>query len=147
MCATNAFFRSLGVEIYASGHRRWPDEVKVQVVAETLLAGATVNSVAARFDVRPNQLSTWRGMAKDVDLVLPALGFDAGEAVFAPLVLCDGKGPAPDADDTCAGLDVRITVGDVALHLDADTPAVRIAEIVRALGARSGCCRRTRRAS
>ena len=33
MCATNAFLRSLGVEIYASGQRRWPDEVKAQVVA------------------------------------------------------------------------------------------------------------------
>ena len=36
MCATNAFLRSLGVVIHASGHRRWPDEVKAQAVAETV---------------------------------------------------------------------------------------------------------------
>ena len=136
MCATNAFLRSLGVEIYASGHRRWPDEVKAQVVAETLLPGATVNSVAARFDVRPNQLSGWRRMAKDGELVLPAAACNFDEAVFAPLVVCDAEAPAPGPEEgSAADRDVRIAVGDVAIHLDADTPAGRIAEIVRALGA------------
>src|SRR6056297_1879626 len=53
MCATNAFLRSLGVEIYDSGQRRWPDEVKAQVVAETLRPRATVNAVAARYGTRP----------------------------------------------------------------------------------------------
>jgi len=135
MCATNVFLKSLGVEVYASGHRRWPDEVKAQVVAETLRPGATVNGVAARFDVQPNQLSTWRRMAKNGELLLPAPDVDGDETVFAPLVLCGAEGPAPNADDDPAGSDLRITVGDVALHLDAGTPAVRIAEIVRALGA------------
>ena len=137
MCATSAFLRSLGVEIYASGHRRWPDEVKAQVVAETLLPGATVNGVAARFDVRPNQLSSWRRMAKDGALVLPAAACTGDAAVFAPLVVCDVEAAAPGPERCMADRDVRIAVGDVAIHLDADTPARRIAEIVRALGAAS----------
>ena len=135
MCATTAFLRSLGVEVYASGHRRLPDEVKAQVVAETLLPGATVNGVAARFDVRPNQLSSWRRMAKDGDLVLPAAACNGDEAVFAPLVVCDAEAAAPGPERCTADRDVWIAVGDVAIHLDADTPAGRIAEIVRALGA------------
>ncbi|WP_374765251.1 IS66-like element accessory protein TnpA [Yunchengibacter salinarum] len=134
MCATNAFLRSLGVEVYASGQRRWPDEVKAQIVAETLQPGATVKAVAARFGIRPNQVSAWRRMAKDGGLALPADEGDEGEAVFAPLMFCDAAEPAPEAEGGAAGYDVRITVGDVAIHLAADTPAGRIAELVRALG-------------
>ena len=109
--------------------------MKAQVVAGTLLSGATVNGVAARFDVRPNRLSSWRRMAKDGDLVLPADGLDEDEAMFAPLVVCDAEAPAPEAEGPAAGRDIRIAFGDVSIHLDADTPAVRIAEIAHALGA------------
>jgi len=134
MCATNAFLRSLGVEVHTSGQRRWPDEVKAQVVAETLRPGATVNAVAARYGIRPNQLSAWRRMAKDGDLVLPADERDGDEAVFAPLVVYDAEGSTPEAYGSATGRDVRIAVGEVVIQLEADTPAARIAEIVRALG-------------
>ena len=135
MCATNAFLRSLGVEFYASGHRRWPDEAKAQAVAETLQPGTTVNDVATRFGIQPNQLSAWRRMAKDGKLVLPADERDGDEAVFAPLVVCDAGSPAPEAESSAVGRDIRLAVGEVVIRLDADTPAGRIAEIVRALGA------------
>jgi transposase len=82
-------------------------------------------------------LSGWRRLAKDGALVLPAEGGDDQEAVFAPLVVRDAKAPAPDADNWLAGGGIRIAVSDVVLHLDADTSAGRIAEIVRALGASS----------
>jgi len=134
MCAKTAFLRSLGVEIYASGQRRWPDEVKAQAVAESLRPGATVNAVAARYGIQPNQLTSWRRMAKDGALVLPADERD--EAVFAPLVVCDTQDAAPAPPTDTAGGDVRIAVGDVVINLDADTPAARVAEIVRALEAR-----------
>lgn len=91
MCATNALLRSLGAKIYASGHRCWPNEVKAQAAAETLRPGATVNAVAARFGLQPNQLSAWRRMAKDGALVLPALDGGEHEPVFASLVISDAE--------------------------------------------------------
>lgn len=126
------FLRSLGVVIYEDGRRRWPDEVKARVVAETLRPGATVNSVARKYELRANHVSEWRRLARDGKLVLPALDDDP---VFAPLVLCDGGMP-PDTQDGAASTErIEIVSGAVVLRLDAATPAGRIAAIVRALGA------------
>jgi transposase len=135
MCAKTAFLRSLGVEIHASGQRRWPEEVKGQIVAESLEPGATVKAVAARYGMQPNQLTAWRRKAKDGALVLPPPDPEASDAIFAPLLVRDVP-DAPPAADT-AESDIRIAVGDVTLHLEGDTPAARVAEIVRALGAAS----------
>lgn len=132
MCAKTAFLRSLGVDVHASGQRRWPDEVKGRIVAESLEPGATVNEVAARYGIQANQLTAWRRKAKDGALVLPAPDTEADAAVFAPLVVRDAADAASAADTT--GGDVRISVGDVTVYLDGATPAARIAEIVRALG-------------
>ena len=137
MCATNSFLKSLGVEFYASGQRRWPDEVKAQAVAETLAPGATVNGVAACYGVKPNHLSAWRRLAKQGKLILPAAETAEEPIAFAPLVLCEpAVAQAQEVPSRSAHM-LRIVFGDVTIDLAADTPAVRIAEIVHALGTSS----------
>ena len=132
MCAKTAFLRSLGVEVHASGQRRWPEEVKGRIVAESLEPGATVKAVAARYGIQANQLTAWRRKAKDRALVLPATEPEADDAIFAPLLVRNVADVASAADTTEG--DLRISVGDVTVHLDGATPAARTAEIVRALG-------------
>ena len=66
-----------------TGRRRWPDEVKARLVAETFAPGVRVVDVARRHGLRPQHVSTWRRLARQGKLVLPA---DDGP-VFAPLLL------------------------------------------------------------
>lgn len=109
MFAKSSFLTALGVEVFASGQRRWPDHVKAQAVAETLEPGATVSGVAARYEIMPSQLTAWRRLAKEGKLVLPAV--EVNEAVFAPLVVCDEITAASEAEPPSAGTPIRIVRG------------------------------------
>lgn len=131
METTREFLSRLGVDISESGQRRWPDEVKARIVAETLLPGATVNDVARKYELRPNHLSAWRRMARDGGLVLPA---PEVETDFAPLVVFDVEPTRPVDDAGLALSAIEIVAGALVVRLDGNTPAARIAEIAQALG-------------
>ncbi|MBC7740211.1 MAG: transposase, partial [Candidatus Saccharibacteria bacterium] len=45
-----------------TGRRRWPDEVKARIVAESLLPGARVCDVAEKYGLTARHLSQWRGL-------------------------------------------------------------------------------------
>jgi transposase len=73
-------------------NRKWPDEVKARIVAETLKPGVTVNDVARRHGVPANHVSSWRTLARTGRLVLPA---PEDPVEFAALMV----GPLADAAD------------------------------------------------
>ena len=49
------------------GRRRWSSARKAAIVAESFVAGVKVSEVAARYDLRASQLSTWRRRAKPAE--------------------------------------------------------------------------------
>lgn len=130
MESTDEFLKRLGFEVSQDGHRRWPDDLKARVVAETLVPGARVNDVARRYDLRANHLSSWRRMAKDGDLVLPA---PTAATDFAPLVVFDVEPPQPVEEPEQVTSAIEIMAGAICVRLDSATAAGRLADIVRAL--------------
>jgi transposase len=106
-------------------HRHWPDEAKAQIVSESLRPGAKVNEVAERFGLRANRLSTWRTMARQGKLVLPA---PEDEVEFAAVVV-DPPVVEPLINKTSRP---EIIVGSVTIRLEEGASAARIAAVARA---------------
>jgi len=128
------------------GNRRWPDNVKARIVAESFQPGARVVDVARRHDIIPHQLSDWRRMAREGKLVLPAdvmtavsdapLSADKPEPAFVPLEVAmtlqdagnmSGHG---ERDETCE--EITVTIGsDVIIRIPASATVARAAELIR----------------
>ena len=126
MGATSEFLARLPRR--ADGKRNWPSELKARIVAETLIEGETVNAVAKRYELIPSTVSDWRRMARQGKLVLPNLdGMD-----FVPVEIETPASVAQPLPVTSSGT-IDVIKHDVTVRLDAATPAVRIAEIARAL--------------
>ena len=114
------------VELLAApaAKRRWSDEAKGRIVAETLVPGVTVNEVARRHGVKANHLSSWRTLARKGKLVLP----EVAGAEFTPPVAATQTSEPPIVTGT-----IDLAIGPVTVRLDAATPAARVAELVIAL--------------
>ena len=117
------------VELLAApaGKRHWSDEAKGRIVAETLVAGVSVNEVARRHSLKANHLSAWRTLARQGKLVVPEI---AGAEFGAPSAL-------PEPSETPVTTPIDLIIGAVMLRLDPATSAARIAELVLALQART----------
>lgn len=110
-------------------HRQWPDEVKAQIVSESLRPGVTVNEVAARHGLKANHLSTWRTLAREGKLVLP----EPEDAVEFAAVVVETPATEPPAARQISR--AEIVVGQVTIRLEEGVSAARIAAIARALAA------------
>jgi len=106
-------------------HRHWPDEVKAQIVSESLRPGAMVSEVAERHGLKPNHLSTWRTMARLGKLVLPA----PEDAVEFAAVIVEPPVSQPPVKKASRP---EIIVGSITIRLEECASAARIAAVARA---------------
>jgi transposase len=116
-------FRRLEVITGVGRRRRWTDEEKAWIVAESLDPATTTSAVARRYGLHPSQLFVWRQR-----LAAPAVG----EApAFMPVVVADAAASPPEM----AGR-IEIALGPAVVRVGSDVDAAalrRVLEAVRGL--------------
>jgi transposase len=106
--------------------RRWSVEDKLRIVAETHEPGVSIRAVAARHDVYPNLLRTWRRQAREGRLAA------ASPAQFVPIRMLEAEPPPaaipPPAAERPAADMIEITLPDgsrVRVGSDVNQAALR----------------------
>ena len=122
--STNAdSFRRVEVITGVGRRRRWTEEEKARIVAESLDPATTVSAVARRYGLHASQLFTWqRQLAASAVREVPA---------FVPVVVAEGN-LAP-AEMPCR---IEIALGPAVVRVGADVDAAalrRVLEVVRSL--------------
>jgi len=98
--------------------RRWSIEQKLRIVAETEERGASVSAVAARHDVYPSLLHTWRRQVRRGQLALDQSGRLLPVRVTEAVPLAADPSAPRIANDTLGTIEItlpdgsRVRVGD-----------------------------------
>ena len=113
--------------------RRWSEEDKRRLVAETFGPGATVHGIARRHGVSPSQLFAWRKLYRvgaRIERAVPAPGVPG----FAAVEITPATPPSvADAVPALSGLiEIELAGGDQVRISGAVDPAV-VAAALRAL--------------
>ena len=123
--STNADgFRRLEVITGVGRRRRWSDEDKARIVAESLDPRTSASAVARRYGLHASQLFTWRQR-------LAALAACEGPG-FVPVVVAEGGAAAPA--EMAGRIEIALGPAVVRVGPDVDAAALRrVLEAVRGL--------------
>src|SRR5207253_11186670 len=94
-------------------HRAWPESLKQEIVAATLLPGASVSVVARRYDVNANQVFSWRRRFRDV---LPAATVKAASRLV-PVMVTPEPGGAVARQPSAAAETIEIELGNYRVRV------------------------------
>ena len=109
--------------------RRWSDDEKRAIVAESFAPGAVVAEVARRVDVSPGQIYRWRQEVR------------AAVAGFAPLLIAaaaEDRSAEGTVDRECRGVPVIELefAGKIVVRIPCSAPAALATAVVKALSRR-----------
>ena len=121
-------FRRLEVITGVGRRRRWSEEDKARIVAESLDPATTSSAVARRYGLHASQLFTWRQQLQRSTPSAAAIGGPG----FVPVLLAeDGAAPA----ETAGRMEIALGPAVVRVGADVDAAALRrVLEVVRGLG-------------
>jgi transposase len=108
--------------------RRWSDEAKGRILAESFAPGAVVSEVARRHEISPQHLFAWRKAARAGLLTLPS---DAAP-LFVPVVMEERVDGAMAATTPSGSAAVSIKIGGAIVRA---TPGVDLAWLMDVLRA------------
>lgn len=117
--------------------RHYSSEEKAALVAASLEPGASVSELARRRGMHPQVLFTWRRLAREGKLALPAEALP----MFAAVVAADDAPPISQAASCAApvagvgGDEVIVELGALRLRIGPDVAPARVAALVAALRA------------
>jgi len=103
-------YRRIELLTGAGRRRKWSDDDKARIVAETTQPGAVVSVVARRWQVNPQQVFDWRRQACRA---LQAADAPAFVAIVppAPAVMAELPIPTPQVELELAGAIMRVAPG------------------------------------
>ena len=142
--ADDGFVGRYEVVLPRRGNRRWPDDMKARIVAESFEPGVRVADVARRYDVVAHQLSFWRRQAREGILPLPFEAMSGpsessdAEPAFVPLAIAAEPSELvnvlapPLSEAVCPVLTLEIGP-DVVMRVPGDVPVERVAALVQAV--------------
>jgi transposase len=119
------------IQVGIGRRRRWSDEVKGRIVAESYAPGAIVSEVARRHGISPQHLFAWRKAARAGVLILPA--DDA--PLFVPVMadLCPAGTATQAAVPTPTAISIEI--GGMVVRVSAGVDPAWLRDVLRAVKA------------
>jgi len=119
------------IRVGVGRRRRWSDEAKGRIVAESFAACAVVSEVARRHDLSPQHLFAWRKAARAGLLSLPA----DEAAMFVPVVTesrHDGAAAAAAAHGSGA---ITIEIAGAVVRVEPGVDPCCLRDVLRAVKA------------
>ena len=117
------------IQVGVGRRRRWSDQVKGRIVAESYAPGVVVSEVARRHGISPQHLFAWRKAARAGVLSLPA-----DEAPLFGVTELRGAGPNTEAA-TRSSTTISIEIGGAVVRAAAGVDPGWLRDVLRAVRA------------